>query len=68
MKSVNQEENQPITWDIFERNLLAWFRPTEYENFGEALSNITQDGTLRDYQKRNSRIWLAGWLDGPRMR
>jgi hypothetical protein len=43
--------------------MLAGFGPTEYENFDKAFSHITQDGTLRDYQKEFEKLanWVVGW-------
>jgi CRISPR/Cas system CSM-associated protein Csm2 small subunit len=43
--------------------LLAQFGPTEYEKFDEALSHITKDGTLRNYQKEFKKLAnrVVGW-------
>jgi hypothetical protein len=38
MKKVYREESLPITWEVFERELLIRFGPTEVEDYDEALS------------------------------
>lgn len=40
MKKVHREENVVITWEIFEKELLVRFGPTEIEDYDEALSRI----------------------------
>jgi hypothetical protein len=47
-----------------ERELLARFGPTEYEDYNEALSRVKQKGTLREYQSRSSKNWPTVWVDG----
>lgn len=43
-------KNQPwITWIDLWTILCVQFRHTEYENFNETLSHISQMGTLSDY-------------------
>jgi hypothetical protein len=37
---------------IMERELLARFGPTEYEDYDKALSRVKQKGTLREYQSK----------------
>jgi hypothetical protein len=49
---------------IMERELLARFGPTEYEDYNEALSRVKQKGTLREYQSRSSKNWPTVWVDG----
>ncbi|KAF8405746.1 hypothetical protein HHK36_007823 [Tetracentron sinense] len=63
VQKVYHADTQPVTWEIFERELLARFGPTEYEDFDEALSHIMQKGTLRDYQKDFERLAnrVEGW-------
>lgn len=40
LKKVYQAENQQVTWPILERELLARFGPTGYEDYNEALSRV----------------------------
>jgi hypothetical protein len=60
---VYQDENQPITWPILEKELLARFGPTEYEDYDEALSWVKQKGTLREYHKELEKLVnrVVGW-------
>jgi hypothetical protein len=51
-----KEEQVPITWEAFERELLIRFSPTEVEDYNEALSKIQQEGTLWDYQQEFERF------------
>ena len=52
-----------MTWELFEKELWARFRPTECEDFDEALSKVQQIGSLRDYQKEFERLGnrVHGW-------
>jgi len=45
-----------VTWVFFEKELLARFGSTDYEDFDEALSRVHQVGSLRDYQKKFERL------------
>ncbi|EEF45881.1 conserved hypothetical protein [Ricinus communis] len=58
-----KEENQEVTWLVFQEELWARFGPTECENFDEALSRVTQRGSLRDYQKEFEKLGnkVQGW-------
>jgi hypothetical protein len=38
-----------VTWDIFEKELLAHFGPMKYKDFDEVLSRIMQWGTRQKY-------------------
>jgi hypothetical protein len=49
VKKIYQAENKLITWAILEKELLARFGPTEYEDYDEALSRVKQKGSLREY-------------------
>jgi len=49
VKKVYHDENQPSTWPILEKELLARFGPTEYEHYDKALSRVKQKGTLIGY-------------------
>jgi hypothetical protein len=62
MKKVFKRERLPITWEVFEIELLIQFGPTEVEDYDEELSRIQQDGTLREYQQEFER--LANRVDG----
>jgi hypothetical protein len=62
MKKVYKESQLPITWKVFEKELLIRFGPTEVEDYDEALSRIQQEGTLREYQQEFER-W-ANRVDG----
>ena len=59
MKKMYKEEWLPITWEVFERELLIRFGPTEVEDYDE---RIQQDGTLQEYQQEFER--LANRVDG----
>jgi hypothetical protein len=63
LQKVYREDQLPITWDTFEKELLIRFGPTEFEDYNEALSKIHQKGTLREYQQefecQTNR--LVGW-------
>jgi hypothetical protein len=63
LKKVYQAENQQITWPILERELLARFGPTEYEDYDKALSRVKQKGTLREYQQEFEKLAnpVVGW-------
>jgi hypothetical protein len=37
LKNVYLEDGQPVTWEIFEKEILVRFGPTEYEDYDEAL-------------------------------
>jgi hypothetical protein len=50
VQKLYKEEQVPITWEGFERELLIRFGPTEVKDYDEALSRIQQEGTLWDYQ------------------
>ena len=62
LKKVYHEENKVVTWEIFKKELLVLFGPTEADDFDEALSRICQSGTLREYQREFER--LANPVDG----
>ncbi|KAA8544346.1 hypothetical protein F0562_022386 [Nyssa sinensis] len=49
LKQVQRNERLDITWSLFEREIKNRFGPTKYECFDEALSQVKQIGTLRDY-------------------
>jgi hypothetical protein len=53
----------PITWEVFKRELLVRFGPTEVEDYDEALTKIKQTGTLREYQQEFERLAnrVEGW-------
>jgi hypothetical protein len=61
-KKAYLEDAKSITWADFERELLARFGPTDYEDFDEALSRIVQKGIVREYQKDFERV--ANRVDG----
>lgn len=58
-----KEGNQIVTWDVFVGEIWARFGPTEGEDFDEALSKITQTGSLQDYQRQFERLGnrVHGW-------
>jgi len=62
MKKVYKESQLPITWKVFEKELLIQFGPTEVEDYDEALSRIQEEGTLREYQQEFEH--LANRMDG----
>jgi hypothetical protein len=37
LKNVYLEDGQLVTWEIFEKEILVRFGPTEYEDYDEAL-------------------------------
>jgi hypothetical protein len=37
LKNVYLEDGQLVTWEIFEKEILVCFGPTEYEDYDEAL-------------------------------
>lgn len=51
LKKVYNVERLLVMWKIFEKEVLAQFGPTEYENFDEVLSWIQQHSTLRECQR-----------------
>ena len=51
-----------VTWEKFKKELLVRVGPTEADDFDEALSQICQNGTLREYQREFER--LANRVDG----
>jgi hypothetical protein len=53
---VQKDEGVLITWEIFEQELVTRFGPTDYEIFDEVLACITQQGSLRDYQREFERL------------
>ncbi|KAH9697081.1 hypothetical protein KPL71_023462 [Citrus sinensis] len=63
LRRAYQEEGQLVTWKTFVDELWARFRPTECEDFDEALSRVKQTGSLRDYHKEFERLgsWVHGW-------
>jgi hypothetical protein len=63
VKRIYQAEDRPITWPILEKELLARFGPTEYEDYDEALSRVKQKGSLREYQKEFEKLAnrVVGW-------
>ncbi|KAJ0039806.1 hypothetical protein Pint_26749 [Pistacia integerrima] len=55
--TTNQkEEGHIISWEKFENELWARFRPSGCEDSDEALSRIRQLGTLRDYQHEFEKL------------
>lgn len=54
-KALNEDQT-PITWEVFEVELWARFGPIAAEDFSEALSKIRQTGTLREYQWEFERL------------
>ena len=58
-----KKESKVVTWRIFTEELWAHFRPTDCEDFDEALSRIKRNGTLREYQKDFERLGnrVQGW-------
>jgi hypothetical protein len=63
LKNVYLEDGQPVTWKIFEKEILVHFEPTEYEDYDKALSRVKQNGTLREYQKEFEKLAnrVVGW-------
>jgi hypothetical protein len=53
---VQKDEEALITWEIFKQELVTRFDPTDYEIFDKALACITQQGSLRDYQREFERL------------
>lgn len=47
----SQEGLYVISWEIFEKELLACFGPTKYEDFDEVLSEIKQMETMEIIDK-----------------
>lgn len=45
-----------ITWEIFEDEVRARFGPSKSKDFDEALSQVRQTGSLREYQKELERL------------
>lgn len=62
---MNHKEGKKLTWELFEKELIARFGPIEYEYSDEALFRIEQHGTLRGYEREFERR-LIGLLDGHR--
>jgi len=56
VQNLYKEEQIPITWEAFERELLIRFGPTEVEDYDEVLSRIQEEGKLRDYQQEFERL------------
>lgn len=56
VSKVYHKKDKEIRWKDFERDLMARFGPLEYTDYDEALSRITQKGTLREYQTEFKRI------------
>lgn len=54
-KALNEDQT-PITQEVFEAELWARFGPITAEDFGEALSKIRQTGMLREYQWEFERL------------
>jgi hypothetical protein len=63
VQRLYREEQLPISWEVFERELLVRFGPTEVEDYDEALTKIQQTGTLREYQQEFERLAnrVEGW-------
>ena len=63
LKRAYKEENQEITWELFQDELWARFGPTEDEDYDESLSKIKQTGSLCDYQREFKRLGnkVKGW-------
>jgi hypothetical protein len=63
VQRMYREERIAISWEIFERELLVRFGPTEVEDYDEALTKIQQTGTLRDYQQEFEHLAnrVEGW-------
>lgn len=61
-KALNDDQT-PITWEVFEAELWARFGPTAAKDFDEALSKIQQTGTLQEYQREFERLQnkVSGW-------
>ena len=58
-----KEENRTMTWTMFAEELWARFGSTDGEDFDEALSHITQSGSLWDYQREFEKLGnrVHGW-------
>jgi hypothetical protein len=56
-------DNVAVTWIIYEKELLARFGPTKFEDYDESLSRVQQWGTLKDYLKEFERLTnqVVGW-------
>lgn len=50
------ENGVSVSWDVFEEELWAQFGSTATEDFDEALSEIQQTGTLREYHREFQRL------------
>ncbi|KAJ0010323.1 hypothetical protein Pint_33769 [Pistacia integerrima] len=50
LKKVYAQDTKPVVLMNFEQDLLARFRPIDYEDFDEVLSHIEQKGTILEYQ------------------
>jgi hypothetical protein len=63
LRRTLQGEGQVISWEKFQEELWARFRPSICEDFDEALSKIKQVGTLRDYQREFEKLGnkVQGW-------
>jgi hypothetical protein len=63
VKRIYQAEDRPITRAILEKELLARFGPTEFEDYDKALSCVKQKGSLREYQKEFEKLAnrVVGW-------
>ena len=63
MKNVYLEVKIAVTWEVFEKERIIRFRPTEIEDYDKALSQIQQHGTLREYQREFERLanHVSGW-------
>ena len=57
------EERRQISWETFEDEVRARFEPLKLEDFDEALSQVLQIGSLRDYQREFERLGnrVRGW-------
>ena len=49
LRRAYKEERKEVTWGIFVEELWARFKPTDCEDFDEALSKVKQTSSLRDY-------------------
>ncbi|KAH9768733.1 Integrase catalytic domain-containing protein [Citrus sinensis] len=63
LASFHLEDGQLVTCKAFVEELWAHFGPTECEDFDEALSQVRQTSSLRDYQKEFERLGnrVHGW-------
>ena len=63
LRRAYEEEGRSVTWESFEEELWARFRPTKCEDFDEALSKVRQIRSLRNYQKEFERFGnrVHGW-------